>query len=117
MDVAHHLAIGVSAILFSYYGFVCVVGERMAVEFERFGLPQFRVLTGALELLGAAGLVAGYVVPVLTVAASGGLAALMVLGVLVRLRVRDPLVAMLPAIGLLFLNAWIFIHALTRAPH
>lgn len=38
----------------------------MAEEFKRFGLPAFfNILTGALELIGAAGMLAGIWMPIL----------------------------------------------------
>jgi len=84
----------------------------MVEEFERFGIPRYRRLTGVLEVLGAVGLFVGYFVPVFTLLASGGLALLMALGVAVRLRVRDPWVSMLPAAGLMLLNFSILLGSL-----
>ena len=44
--------------------------------------------------------------------ASGGLAALMVLGIATRIRVRDPLVQSIPALVLAVVNVFILIRAL-----
>jgi hypothetical protein len=79
----------------------------MVEEFERYGLSRFRRLTGALEVLGALGLVGGYVRPALWVVSGGGLALLMLLGLAVRVKVRDPVVEMIPAAFLLLVNAFI----------
>ena len=84
----------------------------MVDEFERFGLSRFRRLTGALELLGALGLLASYLFPPLTIAAAGGLTLLMILGVATRIRVRDPALVTLPAVLLLAANLYILVYAI-----
>ena len=84
----------------------------MIVEFDRFGLARFRRATGALEVLGALGLLAGYFFPTWTLVAAGGLGLLMILGVITRVRVRDSLSASLPAIALLVINLFILLYAL-----
>jgi len=48
---------------FVIYGISCLGSEQMRAEFRRFGLERFRVLTGALEVLGGAGLVGGLLWP------------------------------------------------------
>ena len=101
-----------SVLLFLYYGLAVFVSDAMVTEFERFGLLRYRKLTGALELLGAVGLILGYFVPHLTVAAAGGLALLMAVGVVVRLRCRDSLVDALPATVMLLLNLFIVVYTL-----
>ena len=100
---------------FLLYGLSCLFADGMVAEFERFGLSRFRRLTGALEVAGALGLVAGYRFPVFTVAASGGLAALMLLGIATRLRLRDPFVATLPALLLLLINLWVLVYSTVPA--
>ena len=87
----------------------------MVEEFERFGLARYRRLTGSLELLGALGLAAGYLVPELTLVSGSGLATLMLLGTGVRIRVADPIPEILPAFVLMLVNAWIVVAALERA--
>jgi len=99
-------------VLFLYYGLAVLLSDAMVAEFERFGLLQFRKPTGVLELLGALGLVLGYFLPYLTVAAAGGLTLLMAAGVIVRLRCRDSLVAALPAFVMLVMNLYIVVYAI-----
>ena len=96
---------------FLFYGLSCLFSDGMASEFERFGLGRFRRLTGGLEVLGALGLLGGFFVPPLVPAASGGLTLLMILGVATRIRVRDSVVAMLPAIFLLLVNLYVFVYS------
>jgi hypothetical protein len=97
----------VSIVAFLVYGVACVSGRSMVAEFERFGLARFRVMTGALEVLGALGLLVSYAVPELLALAAGGLGLLMFLGVLTRIRVRDPLPALLPAFLLMVANGYL----------
>jgi uncharacterized membrane protein YphA (DoxX/SURF4 family) len=109
MDLSFHAANAVSGVLFLYYGSACLFANGMVDEFERYGLSSFRRLTGALEVLGAVGLAVGYVIPPVSAVSAGGLAALMALGLVVRVRVRDPFVEMLPALFLLGVNLFILV--------
>lgn len=94
-----------SAGSFCYFGAACIWQARLREEYERYGIPHLRVPIGLLELLGATGVVIGLVVGPLGAAAALGLCVLMVSGVVVRIRLRDPLVRMLPAVSLAALNA------------
>ena len=111
MDTLYHLANAASIVLFLYYGLACLLADGMVEEFERYDLSRFRRLTGAIEVLGAVGLAAGYLVPELSVLSAGGLALLMLLGLAVRMRVRDPLLEMAPAAFLLLVNIFIALQA------
>lgn len=102
-------------VTFSYYGLFCLLSPSMVAEFERFRLAKLRTLTGSLELLGALGLLVGYFFPPMTIAASGGLSLLMLLGVIARARIHDPLHAMMPALVLFGLTAWICAFAIQAA--
>lgn len=97
-----------SSLSFLSYGIAYFTSSKMKSEFIRFGLSKFGALTAILEILGALGLLAGLMVDYLLVLSSGGLALLMFLGVLARLRVKDGFVAILPALFFLGLNAYIF---------
>jgi hypothetical protein len=104
----------VSAVLFLVYGLLCLFSGSMKVEFERFGLSRYRRLTGALEVLGGVGLIVGLRVPEVLLVASAGLAALMLLGVIARVRVHDPLLETLPAAVLMVANVFIVVVAWER---
>ena len=86
-----------SAAAFLFYGLACLFSPKLVAEFERYRLPQYRVLVGSLEVAGALGLIAGWWFPPLQAAAAAGLAALMLCGLWARWRIRDPWYAMLPA--------------------
>jgi hypothetical protein len=100
-------AVIVSAVLFLGYGSLVLFTGGMRAEFERFGLARFRRATGALEVLGGAGLLVGLARTDVLLVASGGLTLLMLLGVITRVRVRDPLVEIVPAAGLMLVNGFI----------
>ena len=107
----YHAAKVLSIALFLYYGLAVLFSNAMVTEFERYGLIRFRQLTGSLEVLGALGLLLGYLLPPLVVAASGGLTLLMIGGVVVRLKSGDSLVDSLPAMVMGLINAFIFLYA------
>lgn len=98
----------ISAISFVFYGLNCLFNKKMFQEFKRFGLINFRKATGVLQLLGAIGLMAGYFSSILTLVASAGLALLMLLGFLVRLKIKDSVLVSLPAFAFMLLNLYIF---------
>lgn len=81
----------------------------MKSEFKRFQLEQLGLLVVILEILGGLGLIIGFwLSKPLIVIASGGLALLMLLGLIVRLRLKDSLWISLPALFFMCLNAYIF---------
>jgi uncharacterized membrane protein YphA (DoxX/SURF4 family) len=95
----------VSSLLFLYYGFKVLFNTASKEEFERFGVPVMRRFVGIMEVLGGAGVILGLVVAPLGALAASGLAVLMILGLIVRIRVHDPVRLMVPAALLGALNA------------
>ena len=77
----------------------------MEAEFSRYGLSDVRRLVGVLEILGGVGVIAGLFVAPLGVLAALGLSVLMLLGLVVRIRLRDAPRLMVPAALLCVLNA------------
>ena len=63
------------ALSFLIYGLTCLRSGRMVYEFQRYGIPQYRHLTGILQLSAALGLLAGYIQPWMAQVAAGGLTA------------------------------------------
>jgi hypothetical protein len=61
-----------------------------------------------LELAGAIGLLVGLMFNVVLLISSGGLSLLMLLGIAVRLRVKDRFLVLLPALTFMLLNLLIF---------
>ena len=105
----------VSSTLFLYYGIACLAMDGMKRDFERFGLSRLRILTGTLEVLGAAGLIVGQFWLPLVPLSAGGLALMMLVGVTTRIRVLDSLAQTLPALVLTCVNLFIAWYALGLA--
>ena len=112
MTLAYYGATALSVVLFLFYGAAVLFAKGMKDEFDRFGLSNLRQLTGALEMLGALGLVVGQFIPVLVILSAGGLTVLMTLGTITRIRVRDSLEQTMPAVVLLVVNAFIVWYAI-----
>lgn len=114
MQATFEIARIVSALAFLAYGIACVATPRMEAEFQRYGLARHRRLIGAIECLGALGLLVGqFSRPVLIVAAAG-LTLAMLAAIATRIRIGDSLAKTLPAIVLLALNAFLLAVALAR---
>lgn len=111
MDIAFEALRILSIGAFLVYGIHCLLSRAMEAEFERYGLARFRTLTGGCQIAGALGLLASYAVPSLAVFAAAGLSLLMALGVWTRIRIGDPLPAMLPALFFMGVNAWVAVYA------
>lgn len=97
-----------SGISFILYGFAILLSDHMVNEFKRYNMLKFRTLTGILELLGGGGLLVGLLSPFIGCLSSFGLGLLMLLGSLVRLRLKDPILKILPAIIFMILNFYLF---------
>ena len=104
----------VSSVIFLVSGVSCFLGPDKRKEFGRFGLDRVRILTGALELVGACGLVVGLRWPPALGLAAGGLTLLMLGAVAVRVRQRDTAGQLLPAALLAGVNGWILAVSLRR---
>lgn len=76
----------------------CLFSDAMVHEFQRWGVPRLRYVTGLLEVLGSLGIFIGQWFPWIAVLSAAGLALLMVCGLCIRIRVKDTLVETLPAI-------------------
>jgi len=99
------LASWVSILSFLIYGLACCLSDKLTAEFERYGVASLRRLIGTLEVMGALGQLVGlcytsWLLPL----SSSGLALLMVCALVVRLKIKDPWLASVPAIVLCLLN-------------
>ena len=102
----------ISSLSFLVYGINWFISSHMKSEFKRFGLEKFGLLTAVLEIGGALGLLAGFYFNSILMISSVGLALLMFLGFLVRLRVKDSFRVSLPALFYLGLNSYIFFESI-----
>ena len=91
-----------------FYGIAYFRSAEMKSEFKRFGLEKAGTLTAVLELLGSFGLLIGLKFPFISLVSAGGLAILMLLGVIVRLKIKDSILVTLPAFFFMIVNAYIF---------
>lgn len=107
----HNALILFSALSFLGYGVTCIGSAHMKREFKRYGLERQRVWVGSLQLLAALGQLAGLALPWIGLSASIGLATMMLVGVLVRLRIKDRLVLIFPAFFYLVLNTYLSVSA------
>ena len=99
-----------SGLSFIYFGIGCLISEFIISEFIRYGLAKFRILTGLLQLLGAAGLLIGlYYNPKILLLASIGLCVLMICGFIVRMSISDNFFKCLPSFSFAVLNLFIAI--------
>ncbi|MEM1336865.1 MAG: DoxX family protein [Bacteroidota bacterium] len=108
------LIIGIlcSAISFLFFGYSCLTSPFMVAEFKRYGLNKYRRLTGCLQILGALALLGGFFYVPFTVIGSVGLSILMLMGLAVRIRLRDSFIQSTPAVFYAVLNMVIFIAVL-----
>ncbi|MEP0985240.1 DoxX family protein [Ekhidna sp.] len=98
-----------TSIAFFYYGFTCLFSDYMVKEFYRFGLKdQQRILTSLLQLLGAIGIVVGIKLPFAGMMATIGLSLLMLMGFIVRIRIRDDIRQSTPSFAFMLINAYLF---------
>lgn len=80
----------------------------MILEFKRFGLTEIqRMVTGTLQLLGAAGLITGLFIPIIGFISAAGLSVMMLVAFLVRMKIRDGFLKSAPSLLFLALNSWI----------
>jgi uncharacterized membrane protein AbrB (regulator of aidB expression) len=104
----------ISVVSFAAYGIGCFSSNEMRLEFERYKVPQLRQLTGALQIAGALGIVAGYWFRPLLALSAGSLTLMMTYAVITRFKIHDPLFAALPAFSLALLNAYIVLTAFSH---
>lgn len=103
----------ISSLSFLAYSISYFISPHMKSEFKRFKLEKLGLLTIILEILGAIGLLVGLLFKPVLLISSGGLALLMLLGLIVRVKLKDSLWISLPAIFYMGLNAYIFYWGIT----
>ena len=78
----------------------------MKREFQRYGIPKYRQITGLLQLWAALGLILGIWHPLIGGIAASGLALQMASGLFVRIAIRDSWLQSSPAAGYMLLCTW-----------
>jgi uncharacterized membrane protein YphA (DoxX/SURF4 family) len=97
-----------SAVSFLFFGIGCLRSPHLIAEFERYGVPQFRTLTGLLQLLGGLGILLGFYWSPLQIFSCFGLSLLMLFGVGVRVKIKDSFIQSFPAAFYCLLNSYLF---------
>ena len=101
-----------SAISFIFYGISSFFSKRMLSEYERWGYKNQRILLGCLQLLGGIGLSLGLLNATLLTVASFLLTFMMITAIVVRIKIKDSIIQMFPAILYTVLNFIILYNSL-----
>ena len=101
-----------SALSFIFYGINSFFSKRMVSEYARWGYSNHRILLGSIQLLGGIGLLVGLTNSVLLSVASFLLTFMMITAVLVRIKIKDSLINMFPAVFYTCLNFIILYNSL-----
>ena len=109
MNTLFVMMVLVSGISFIIYGCLLFISPQMQDEFKRFGLEKFTKITGVLELLGGIGMLIGLMFENILLISSGGLTLLMLLGFIVRLKVKDGFWLSFPSLFFMILNLYVFL--------
>ncbi|MCP5556176.1 MAG: DoxX family protein [Verrucomicrobiaceae bacterium] len=96
-----------SALSFLGYGSACFFSRYMKDEFVRYHLGSQRLIVGGLQCCAGIGLLAGFSQLWMGQAAAGGLALMMLIAVIVRIRIKDSMLQTIPALLYLALNAYL----------
>ena len=112
MQLATDLAQGVSMLAFGWYGARTVLSDEATAEFERYGLARLRVPTAMLQIAGSIGLALGYIFRPALLVSAAGFTVMMFVALLVRVKIRDPVLAAVPALVLMCLNFFLVVRAI-----
>ncbi len=93
-----------TSISFIVYGINSFTSNRMVNEYQRWGFGKYRKLIGISQILCGAGLLIGLKYLALLQFASLSLIIMMSLAILVRVKIKDNISEILPAISYLVLS-------------
>jgi len=110
LSSAFQFGLILNALFFLFYGVQSLNSAWMMEEFKRFGMsgPQ-RMMTGILQILGAAGLLTGFIFPLTGLLAAAGLAVMMLVAFIVRIKIKDSFLQSLPSFVFILINGWLTI--------
>ncbi|MBC7653923.1 MAG: hypothetical protein H7098_05540 [Oligoflexus sp.] len=112
MNYIFILCVSISSLSFLAYSISYFISPNMKSEFKRLNVEKLGLLTIVLEILGAFGLFVGLLFKPILLISSGGLALLMLLGLIIRIKSNDGLLISFPATFYMILNAYIFYFAI-----
>ena len=96
---------------FIIYGYTSFISNRMISEYERWGFKSYRKLIGGLQIIGGLGLILGLTFNFLLVITSICFVIMMFFAIVIRVRIKDNITDILPAITYLFLNLLILYYS------
>lgn len=113
LKILHTILIIFLAISFLYYGYECLFSNKMKLEFLRFKLSETqRKITGVLQIIAGFALLFSFTSPMIGVIATAGLTIQMLLGFMVRLKMKDSIMRSLPSFVLMIFNGYLFVYFL-----
>ncbi len=110
MDLS--LVVIFTSLSFIVYGYSSFVSRRMKSEFKRWGFSKQRKLVGFLQLVGGLGLFIGLKINLLLILTSLCFIIMMSSAIIIRIKIKDNITDILPAITYLFLSILIFIDSI-----
>ena len=94
---------------FLFYGYGCFFSNKMKQEFLRFKLSETqRKITGVLQIVAGIALFISFISPITGIIATAGLTIQMILGFMVRLKIKDSIMLSLPAFIFIIINGYLF---------
>jgi len=106
------ICIVVSSLSFFAYVLSYFISPHMKSEFKRFNLEKLGLIIILFQFIGALGLLVGLVFSSILILSSFGLFLQMLLGLIVRIKLKDSLWVSLPAFFFMILNGYIFLNNL-----
>ena len=111
--MSYHLVILLfNAISFIFYALSSFYSNRMIFEYERWGYKNFRKIIASFQLLAGVGLLIGLYFSLLLTLVSALLTLMMITAIFVRIRIKDNIINILPAISYAILNFIVFYKSL-----
>tara|TARA_Y100000768_G_scaffold120788_1_gene89250 strand:+ start:471 stop:725 length:255 start_codon:yes stop_codon:yes gene_type:complete len=84
----------------------------MKSEYARWGYNNQRKIVGSLQLLGGIGLILGLQINILLITTSFCFIMMMTMAIFIRVKIKDNITDVLPAITYLFLSILIFYNSI-----
>jgi MFS superfamily sulfate permease-like transporter len=101
-----------SAISFIFYSINSLYSKRLISEFDRWGYGKFRILIASFQLLAGIGFIIGLYFSFLVSIVSFLLSVMMLVAIFVRIKVKDDVIEIFPAIFYASLNLIIFYNSI-----
>lgn len=89
---------------FLSYGASCFFTEKMKSEFRRYELPMLRITTGFIQILTSIMMAFGFYNPLYFTLSAFIFIVMMITAIFIRIRIKDSLLAMFPALFFLMIN-------------